>query len=160
MQRSSAQLPAEAQPLHLGQSRDILLVEDNEINRLVAHGMLTRLGHRVTLAEGGRSALALVTERPFELALLDINLPDMDGMTLREDLAAISEEMHERPLPAIAISAQMYPEDIRHCLDAGFVDFVGKPVRLAVLANAIDQLFRQEGNSSAAGAIICSRVLN
>lgn len=147
LQRSSAQLPAEAQPLHLGQSRDILLVEDNEINRLVAHGMLTRLGHRVTLAEDGRSALALVTERPFELALLDINLPDMDGMTLREDLAAISEEMHERPLPAIAISAQMYPEDIRHCLAAGFVDFVGKPVRLAVLANAIDQLFRQEGAS-------------
>lgn len=147
LQRSSAQLPAEAQPLHLGQSRDILLVEDNEINRLVAHGMLTRLGHRVTLAEDGRSALALVTERPFELALLDINLPDMDGMTLREDLAAISEEMHERQLPAIAISAQMYPEDIRHCLAAGFVDFVGKPVRLAVLANAIDQLFRQEGAS-------------
>ncbi|UYB71849.1 TMAO reductase system sensor histidine kinase/response regulator TorS [Aeromonas veronii] len=147
LQRSSAQLPAEAQPLHLGQSRDILLVEDNEINRLVAHGMLTRLGHRVTLAEDGRSALALVTERPFELALLDINLPDMDGMTLREDLAAISEEMHERSLPAIAISAQMYPEDIRHCLAAGFVDFVGKPVRLAVLANAIDQLFRQEGAS-------------
>ncbi|MFM5083345.1 TMAO reductase system sensor histidine kinase/response regulator TorS [Aeromonas veronii] len=147
LQRSSAQLPAEAQPLHLGQSRDILLVEDNEINRLVAHGMLTRLGHRVTLAEDGRSALALVTERPFELALLDINLPDMDGMSLREDLAAISEEMHERPLPAIAISAQMYPEDIRHCLAAGFVDFVGKPVRLAVLANAIDQLFRQEGAS-------------
>lgn len=147
LQRSSAQLTAEAQPLHLGQSRDILLVEDNEINRLVAHGMLTRLGHRVTLAEDGRSALALVTERPFELALLDINLPDMDGMSLREDLAAISEEMHERPLPAIAISAQMYPEDIRHCLAAGFVDFVGKPVRLAVLANAIDQLFRQEGAS-------------
>ncbi|MCF5897703.1 TMAO reductase system sensor histidine kinase/response regulator TorS [Aeromonas veronii] len=147
LQRSSAQLPAEAQPLHLGQSRDILLVEDNEINRLVAHGMLTRLGHRVTLAEDGRSALAQVTERPFELALLDINLPDMDGMTLREDLAAISEEMHERSLPAIAISAQMYPEDIRHCLAAGFVDFVGKPVRLAVLANAIDQLFRQEGAS-------------
>lgn len=147
LQRSSAQLPAEAQPLHLGQSRDILLVEDNEINRLVAQGMLSRLGHRVTLAEDGRSALALVTERPFELALLDINLPDMDGMTLREDLATISEEVHERPLPAIAISAQMYPEDIRHCLAAGFVDFVGKPVRLAVLANAIDQLFRQEGNS-------------
>ncbi|WP_429059894.1 TMAO reductase system sensor histidine kinase/response regulator TorS [Aeromonas veronii] len=147
LQRSSAQLPAEAQQLHLGLSRDILLVEDNEINRLVAHGMLTRLGHRVTLAEDGRSALALVTERPFELALLDINLPDMDGMTLREDLAAISEEMHERPLPAIAISAQMYPEDIRHCLAAGFVDFVGKPVRLAVLANAIDQLFRQKGAS-------------
>lgn len=147
LQRSSAQLPAEAQPLHLGQSRDILLVEDNEINRLVAHGMLTRLGHRVTLAEDGRSALAQVTERSFELALLDINLPDMDGMTLREDLAAISEEMHERSLPAIAISAQMYPEDIRHCLAVGFVDFVGKPVRLAVLANAIDQLFRQEGAS-------------
>ncbi|WP_447833284.1 TMAO reductase system sensor histidine kinase/response regulator TorS [Aeromonas veronii] len=147
LQRSSAQLPVEAQPLHLGQSRDILLVEDNEINRLVAHGMLTRLGHRVTLAEDGRSALALVTERPFELALLDINLPDMDGITLREDLAAISEEMHERPLPAIAISAQMYPEDIRHCLAAGFVDFVGKPVRLAVLANAIERLFRQEGAS-------------
>ena len=149
LQRSSAPLPAEAQPLHLGQPREILLVEDNEINRLVAHGMLARLGHRVTLAEDGRSALARVTERPFELALLDINLPDMDGLSLREDLAAISEEMHERPLPAIAISAQMYPEDIRHCLAAGFVDFVGKPVRLAVLASAIDRLFRPEESPGA-----------
>ncbi|MGE6261474.1 TMAO reductase system sensor histidine kinase/response regulator TorS [Aeromonas media] len=144
LQRSAAQLPAAAQPLHLGQSREILLVEDNEINRLVAQGMLTRLGHRVTLAEDGRSALARVTERPFELALLDINLPDMDGMTLREDLAAISEEVHERPLPAIAISAQMYPEDIRLCLEAGFADFVGKPVRLAALASAIDRQFQIE----------------
>jgi len=144
LQRSNAQLPEEAQPLHLGQPRDILLVEDNEINRLVAHGMLVRLGHQVTLAEDGRSALALVTERPFELALLDINLPDMDGMTLREDLAAISEEEHGCGLPAIAISAQMYPEDIQHCLAAGFVDFVGKPVRLAVLANAIERLFRPD----------------
>lgn len=158
LQRSSAQLPAEAQPLHLGQSRDILLVEDNEINRLVAHGMLTRLGHRVTQAEDGRSALALVTERPFELALLDINLPDMDGMTLREDLAAISEEVHERPLPAIAISAQMYPEDIRHCLAAGFVDFVGKPVRLAVLANAIERLFRQEESPIASSVQLSAAV--
>ncbi|EKP0308220.1 TMAO reductase system sensor histidine kinase/response regulator TorS [Aeromonas veronii] len=149
LQRSSAQLPAEAQPLHLGQSRDILLVEDNEINRLVAQGMLARLGHRVTLAEDGRTALARVTERPFELALLDINLPDMDGMTLREDLAAISEEVHERPLPAIAISAQMYPEDIRHCLAAGFVDFVGKPVRLALLASAIERQFQEEGEPAA-----------
>ncbi|MDM5076163.1 TMAO reductase system sensor histidine kinase/response regulator TorS [Aeromonas media] len=144
LQRSAAQLPAAAQPLHLGQSREILLVEDNEINRLVAHGMLTRLGHRVTLAEDGRSALARVTERGFDLALLDINLPDMDGMTLREDLAAISEEVHERPLPAIAISAQMYPEDIRLCLEAGFADFVGKPVRLAALASAIDRQFQIE----------------
>ncbi|MGL5451150.1 MAG: TMAO reductase system sensor histidine kinase/response regulator TorS [Aeromonas sp.] len=145
LQRSSVQLPTEVRQLYLGQSRDILLVEDNEINRLVAHGMLTRLGHRVTLAEDGRSALAWVTEHPFELVLLDINLPDMDGITLREDLAAISEEMHEQPLPAIAISAQMYPDDIRHCLAAGFVDFVGKPVRLALLAHAIERLFGQDG---------------
>nr|WP_256351330.1 TMAO reductase system sensor histidine kinase/response regulator TorS [Aeromonas sp. sif0611] len=152
LQRSAAQLPAAAQPLHLGQSREILLVEDNEINRLVAQGMLTRLGHRVTLAEDGRSALARVTERPFELALLDINLPDMDGMTLREDLAAISEEVHERPLPAIAISAQMYPEDIRLCLEAGFADFVGKPVRLAALASAIDRQFLGERVQALPGA--------
>ncbi|MGE6231999.1 TMAO reductase system sensor histidine kinase/response regulator TorS [Aeromonas media] len=144
LQRSAAQLPTAAQPLHLGQPREILLVEDNEINRLVAQGMLTRLGHCVTLAEDGRSALARVTERGFDLALLDINLPDMDGLTLREDLAAISEEVHERPLPAIAISAQMYPEDIRLCLEAGFADFVGKPVRLAALASAIDRQFQIE----------------
>lgn len=152
LQRSAAQLPAAAQPLHLGQPRDILLVEDNEINRLVAHGMLVRLGHSVTLAEDGRSALARVTERGFDLALLDINLPDMDGLTLREDLAAISEEVHERPLPAIAISAQMYPEDIRLCLEAGFADFVGKPVRLAALASAIDRQFQGETTQAPPGA--------
>ncbi|MGY3941740.1 TMAO reductase system sensor histidine kinase/response regulator TorS [Aeromonas tecta] len=144
LQRSAALLPAESQPFLQCQPREILLVEDNEINRLVAQGMLDRLGHSVTLAEDGRSALSLVTERAFDLALLDINLPDMDGLSLREDLAAISEEVHERALPAIAISAQMYPEDIRHCLAAGFADFVGKPVRLTALASAISHLFKDE----------------
>ncbi|WP_421206629.1 TMAO reductase system sensor histidine kinase/response regulator TorS [Aeromonas enteropelogenes] len=149
LQRSAARLPVSSQPVRLGQPREILLVEDNEINRLVAQGMLARLGHRVTLAEDGRTALARVTERPFELALLDINLPDMDGMTLREDLVAISEEEHGCGLPAIAISAQMYPEDIRHCLAAGFADFVGKPVRLAALASAIERQFQEEGEPAA-----------
>lgn len=150
LQRSAALLPAEPQAFQLCQPREILLVEDNEINRLVAQGMLARLGHRVTLAEDGRSALAQVTERPFDLALLDINLPDMDGISLREDLAAISEEVHGRALPAIAVSAQMYPEDIRHCLAAGFADFVGKPVRLAALAGAIARQFKEENALSAA----------
>ncbi|MEG0008568.1 MAG: TMAO reductase system sensor histidine kinase/response regulator TorS [Aeromonas sp.] len=144
LQRSAALLPAEPQAFQLCQPREILLVEDNEINRLVAQGMLARLGHRVTLAEDGRTALAWVTERAFDLALLDINLPDMDGISLREDLAAISEEVHGRVLPAIAVSAQMYPEDIRHCLAAGFADFVGKPVRLAALASAIARQLKEE----------------
>nr|WP_277605151.1 TMAO reductase system sensor histidine kinase/response regulator TorS [Aeromonas sp. MR16] len=149
LQRSAALLPTEPQPFHLCRPREILLVEDNEINRLVAQGMLARLGHGVTLAEDGRSALALVTERAFDLALLDINLPDMDGISLREDLAAISEEVHGRALPAIAVSAQMYPEDIRHCLAAGFADFVGKPVRLAALAGAIARQCKEEDASIA-----------
>lgn len=150
LQRSAVLLPAEPQPFLLCPPREVLLVEDNEINSLVAQGMLTRLGHSVTLAEDGRSALALVTERPFELALLDINLPDMDGISLREDLAAISEEVHGRALPAIAVSAQMYPEDIRHCLAAGFADFVGKPMRLATLAGAIARQFKEESALPAA----------
>ncbi|WP_349919209.1 TMAO reductase system sensor histidine kinase/response regulator TorS [Aeromonas veronii] len=149
LQRSAALLPAEPQPVMLSQPRQILLVEDNEINRLVAQGMLARLGHRVTLAEDGRTALAWISERPFDLALLDINLPDMDGISLREDLDAISEEVHGRPLPAIAVSAQMYPEDIRHCLAAGFADFVGKPMRLATLASAIARQCKTGSGESA-----------
>lgn len=78
--------------------------------------------------------------------------PLVYGLTLREDLAAISEEVHERPLPAIAISAQMYPEDIRLCLEAGFADFVGKPVRLAALASAIDRQFQGETTQAPSGA--------
>ncbi|MCS3454776.1 two-component system sensor histidine kinase TorS [Aeromonas sp. BIGb0405] len=133
--------PRQQARINLNEPRDILLVEDNEINRLVAEGMLLRLGHRVVMAEDGRTALAAITARPFDLALLDINLPDMDGISLREDLAAISEEEHGQPLPAIAISAQMYPEDIQHCLGSGFAGFVGKPVRLAELADSIAGIF-------------------
>ena len=133
--------PRQQASICLNEPRDILLVEDNEINRLVAEGMLLRLGHRVVMAEDGRAALAAITVRPFDLALLDINLPDMDGISLREDLAAISEEEHGQPLPAIAISAQMYPEDIQHCLASGFAGFVGKPVRLAELADSIAGIF-------------------
>ncbi|MFM4962537.1 TMAO reductase system sensor histidine kinase/response regulator TorS [Aeromonas bivalvium] len=137
--------PRQRERLSIHAPRDILLVEDNEINRLVAEGMLLRLGHRVVMAEDGRAALAAITARPFDLALLDINLPDTDGLSLREDLVAISEEEHDSPLPAIAISAQMYPEDIQHCLASGFAGFVGKPVRLAELADAITGIFADEG---------------
>ncbi|WP_422922921.1 response regulator [Singulisphaera sp. PoT] len=118
---------------------EILVAEDNEFSANLAEQLLTRRGHHVTRASNGREALAFVTERDFDLLLLDVHMPECDGFevvgSIREQEQAIGGH-----LPIIALTARSRDQDRQHCLDAGMDDFLTKPVSKAALFEAIDRL--------------------
>lgn len=109
----------------------ILLVEDNPVNCMVAEGFLKRLGHTVVIAEDGAQAEACYRKEPFDLALLDINLPDTDGITLLHQLRRIDSTKNaswQEPTPMVAFSAHVFREEVEIYLNAGFSGFLPKPL--------------------------------
>jgi len=119
-------MPSVAEPNASVPSMDVLLVEDNEIGRIVVEGYLNHEGHKVTLAKDGFEALALA-EKHFDLILMDISMPGMDGIetTLR------MHQVHKRlglTVPIIAMSAHIFPEEVDSYLSSGLDGFVGKPI--------------------------------
>ncbi len=132
-------------------SLDILLVEDTPINQQVAMGMLRRLGHRVTLAENGAEALAALEERNFDLVLMDVQMPVMDGL---EATAAIRRRERERGrghVPIIAMTAHAMKEDRQRCLDAGMDGYLSKPIQLQGLADVIAEITGDQAGEAGAG---------
>ena len=108
---------------------DLLVVEDNEVNALVAQGQLERLGHRPRLAASGAAALAAAAAADFDLVLLDLRLPDMDGLDVARAIRALADPARAR-VPIVALSAHVLRDDIQTCLDAGIDDFLGKPFQV------------------------------
>jgi PAS domain S-box-containing protein len=129
---AAAPVPA-APPLH------VLVAEDNEFSARLIDQLLTRRGHRVRLADNGRQALALAEEGVFDLLLLDIHLPGLDGFGIIEAIRA-RERAAGGHLPVIALTARSRKEDRERCLAAGMDDFLTKPVPSPALFAAIDRL--------------------
>ncbi|WP_392339536.1 TMAO reductase system sensor histidine kinase/response regulator TorS [Moritella marina] len=114
----------------------ILIVEDNQINRDVAYELVKKLGHDVYTACDGASALELYEHQNVDLALLDINLPDIDGVVLAAQLREMAE-CKQRQLKTIAVSAHVFKDDITKFIDSGFDGFIAKPVQMKRLRGAI-----------------------
>ena len=117
-------------------SADVLLVEDSLYNRKLAIGLLERRGHRVTVAENGRIALERLAQRRFDVVLMDVQMPEMDGL---EATRRHREREADSPtrLPIVAMTAQALKGDRERCLEAGMDDYLSKPVRGAELDAAI-----------------------
>ena len=140
-------------PLELGQevakkesqnqcvlSAKVLLVEDNPVNCLVAEGFLTNLGHQVVIAETGEEAKQLFAEDKFDIALLDINLPDCDGRDLLEQLRQMEQDAQIPAAdltPFVAVSAHVYNEEVESYLAAGFDGYLPKPLDKEALCELI-----------------------
>jgi PAS domain S-box-containing protein len=105
----------------------ILLVEDNRINQRVAVRMLEKEGHQVTVAEDGKKALLAVEQNTFDLAFMDVQMPEMDGYDTTAAIRA-REQATGRHLPIIAMTARAIKGDRERCLAAGMDDYVSKPV--------------------------------
>jgi two-component system, sensor histidine kinase and response regulator len=103
----------------------VLLVEDNEINQLVAQELLGDAGYIVEVAENGKIAVDMVTGREWDLVLMDMQMPVMDGL---EATACIRKLANRTGLPIIAMTANAMQRDRDRCLAAGMNDFVTKPV--------------------------------
>jgi CheY-like chemotaxis protein/two-component sensor histidine kinase len=141
LRRSRMKLPAKAvKPKPQVRALNILLAEDNAVNALLTRTILVRAGHQVTVVSDGALALDALRATPFDLAILDVEMPRVSGLTVamavrgREDLAA------RRHMPLLAMTANARPEDVKACHDAGFNSHLGKPFDRVDLAERIAAL--------------------
>jgi len=133
---------AEAAPAPAARPRNglrILLAEDNPVNQRVATVMLERRGHAVTVAGNGREAVRLTQERDFDLVLMDVQMPEMDGLEATSVLRA-RETGSGRRLPIVAMTAHAMKGDSERCIDAGMDAYVSKPIRPDVLFTVIEKV--------------------
>ncbi|MBF0285631.1 MAG: PAS domain S-box protein [Magnetococcales bacterium] len=116
--------------------RRVLLVEDNEINRVVAFEILERMGLSTTVAENGYEALALGQRERFDLVLMDLQMPGIDGF---ETARRLRESDHGRNLPILAMTAAAMTQDRDACLAAGMNGHLAKPIEVARLMEALQR---------------------
>jgi CheY-like chemotaxis protein len=120
-----------------GAPLDILVAEDNEFNAHLLEQLLIRKGHRVTLANNGRDAYSMATNARFDLLLLDIHMPQMDGFEVARAVRLQETGRFSTRLPMIALTARSRGEDREKCLAAGMDDFLVKPIQTSALWEAI-----------------------
>jgi signal transduction histidine kinase/ActR/RegA family two-component response regulator len=129
--RPAAQSAATS-PLHL------LVADDVQVNRMVLRAMLTGAGHHVTEARGGGEVLDLVAQQRFDMILLDVRMPDMDGREVAARLRALPGWTAEAPI--IGVSADITAETRRRCLATGMDAVLAKPVEAGILLDEIHRL--------------------
>src|SRR5262245_56469925 len=109
---------------------NLLVVDDNRVNRLLIGRALEQLGHRVAFAENGREALEVLRQRPVDLVLLDIEMPEMNGYQVLEALAA---DPHLRDVPVVMMSSVEEVDSVARCIEMGAEDYLFKPVNPVLL---------------------------
>jgi len=121
------------------QDKTILVVDDNEINRLVAHEILQAEGFQVLLAENGREAVDKINAAAVDLVLMDCEMPEMDGFEATRKIRQLASTTHPelQDLPIVALTAQAIKGDQERCLSAGMDDYVMKPVNRQQLIQTI-----------------------
>ncbi|EHJ48276.1 multi-sensor hybrid histidine kinase [Solidesulfovibrio carbinoliphilus subsp. oakridgensis] len=141
----------------------VLVAEDNPVNIKLMSIHLQKLGHTAVTATSGEGALARLAEEPFDLVLMDIEMPSMDGLTAARRIRAggsAERPVRDKAIPIIAVTAHVSPEVRQACAEAGMDAYVGKPVNLEELAGTIDRLAARKdggpapenGLAAAAGA--------
>ncbi|HRW04480.1 MAG TPA: response regulator [Caldilineaceae bacterium] len=119
----------------------LLLAEDNLINQKVASRMLQRLGYQTDIVNNGREAVEAVRKQEYDVVLMDVHMPEMDGLEatalIRYGNQNRSQRSH-RPY-IIALTAAAMPEDEEKCMEAGMDDFITKPIRIPDLINVLER---------------------
>lgn len=114
----------------------ILIVEDNATNLFILRSMLRKLGHQPLEAVDGRGGVAMTLEHRPGLVLMDLRMPEMDGMAAA---AAIRAALGPEAPPLIAVTATITPEQRAACANAGFAGLIAKPVAFAELAETVSR---------------------
>lgn len=120
----------------------VLLVEDNRVNQVVASGMLRKLGHEVELADDGAQALEALKQRAYDVVLMDIQMPVMDGY---ETTRRIRSTLALSGMPIIAVTANVMQGDREACMEAGMNDYITKPYSLGALRSKLSKWLPEGG---------------
>jgi len=113
----------------------ILVAEDNDVNQILISALLARMGHVVHMVANGQLAVEAVRRGDYDLVLMDLQMPGMDGMEATQAIRALDDA--RAALPIVAMTANAFEEDRRACLAAGMDDYVAKPIDVEQLARAI-----------------------
>ena len=147
---SDSALPAAAQPVQAapehgalktppGKEPSILLVEDHPVNQKLATALLERRGYRVTLAENGRIAVDKFSSARFAVVLMDMQMPEMDGIEATRAIRALEQQQQRPHTPIIAMTANAMSGDRELCLEAGMDDYLAKPINAAELFATLER---------------------
>ena len=124
----------------------ILLAEDNHVNQKLAVRLLGKQGHDVTVAENGKRAVEAFQKGSYDLILMDVQMPEMDGVEATNAIRSLELALSTRT-PIVAMTAQTMQGDREKCLEAGMDAFVSKPVRWPELYSTIQSLLCAPENS-------------
>ena len=132
----------EAVAKRTGLARDyhanVLLAEDNPVNAKIASKILHKLGIQTVVVENGKLALEEVTNKNYDIVLMDINMPILDGISAAEKIRQLPFPRNQIPILALTANAMM--EDRERCMDAGMNGFVSKPINIAHLIDELDSI--------------------
>ncbi len=119
----------------------ILLAEDSLVNQKLAVGLMGRHGHSVTVANNGKEAIAAWASREFDVVLMDVEMPEMDGLEATA-VIRVKERQTGKHVPIIAMTAHAMKGDRERCLEAGMDDYVPKPIRAQYLFETLESVLR------------------
>ena len=131
-----------------GRSLSILVAEDNPVNQEIIGAMLRNAGHVPSVAGTGREAVEMVSGGGFDLVLMDIQMPELDGIAATREIRSLSSSGAD--IPIVALTANALKGDRDAYLEAGMDDYVSKPIDVGRLARVLETLFGEEVRDSAA----------
>ncbi len=131
--------PAE-QPAVQAFNLNVLLVEDNAINRKLVLALLTQIGCTPDIAEDGHQALERATAKHYDIILMDVQMPGMDGLEATREIRKAEQLNHTPPSHIVALTANALAGDREICIEAGMDDYLSKPLRLQALKDTMAKI--------------------
>jgi signal transduction histidine kinase/CheY-like chemotaxis protein len=133
-------IPVFAKSVNLLDSKEvkILLAEDNLVNQKVAIQMLKRLGYQADIVSNGLEVLKAIAQKSYDLILMDLQMPEMDGLETTQQIRLQERELNLVPLKIIAMTANAMKEDRDRCLASGMNDHLGKPILIRDLKDCLE----------------------
>lgn len=141
------------------QQPNVLIVDDNAVNRQVASEILKKAGCKVSLAGSGREAIEIVSQTNFDIIFMDIQMPDMDGVTATKEIKKIPKKTP----PIVAMTAYSMKEDKDRFLNQGLDDYISKPIKANALLNKVKDLMNTEkinGDENGQNNVSAEKVIN
>jgi signal transduction histidine kinase/CheY-like chemotaxis protein len=121
-------------------ARNILVAEDNAVNQMLARRILQKRGHLVTVVDNGRDAVKALGEQPFDLVLMDVQMPEMDGMEATRIIRNSRPTDLNPEIPIIALTAYAMKGDRERFIEAGMDDYISKPLKAGELLEKVDRI--------------------